>query len=442
MTGIALSQSGHVSLVIGDALSQCGHVSSTDVGKGVLAFLVYLYETFSWSNKCQIFCLCLNIKQAMSIRKCSGRPKGHRYIKRAGRCMSPCVKPSYRQKKSPYLCKTPKKNVPSRCSSGTRRSKKSGRCESKSPASSGTIKKNNDKDKFIHWAKSVRPTCSTFSIRQTSGGCYIAAATLVFAQLFLKLTSGDDSIRAFTRLLMSNEEAGAQTCPKVPTSVLRYYAGILAAGDTTTTTARDVPTVSIENIDLTNGGSAAEFLTAMLFHSKVDTVLVRLSLMPPFNASKLAESMAANGSSGDRSVWWKRRSGELQSILSSQDEHSGSVLVYKVALLGGVGAPDAGASSLTHETDKKGLYNLIVNATDFLLKDVHRHLLAVILHVSRSSDNAAHAVSLFPCRTENHTRWTFCNSWGSDCSSYEEGMAELAEADIDQARGLVLVTRQ
>ena len=79
---------------------------------------------------------------------------------------------------------------------------------------------------------------------------------------------------------------------------------------------------------------------------------------------------------------------------------------------------------------------------DYLLKYVHRHLLAVILHVSRSSDNAAHAVSLFPCRREKHTQWTFCNSWGSDCSSYEEGMTDLAEADIDQARGIVLVTRR
>lgn len=290
----------------------------------------------------------------------------------------------------------------------------------------------------MRWAHSVRPPCSSFSIRQTSGGCYIAAATLVFAQVFLEEARQNAELRAFVRLLMSNETAGSEHCPKVPSSVLRYYAGLLASGDAPLVTAKDVPAVQSAGVDLSDGGSAAEFLVAMLFDSNIDTVFRRHSLMPPYDAAKLVESMAANGSSGDRSVWWRRRRDELKPVL--RDGPFANVTVYNVALLGGLGAPDVGAAGFAQEADREGLYNLIATSDDELVKS-GRRLVAVILYLSRSSDNAAHAVALLPCRRGAATRWTLCNSWGSDCSSYEQGVADLAEADIDQARGIALVSR-
>ena len=62
------------------------------------------------------------------MSRCSGKPKGYRFIKKAGMCMSPCHKPAYRMQKSPYYCKTPKARKYSKCPKGFRRHSKSGTC--------------------------------------------------------------------------------------------------------------------------------------------------------------------------------------------------------------------------------------------------------------------------------------------------------------------------
>jgi hypothetical protein len=61
---------------------------------------------------------------------CAGKPKGYRYIKKAGHCMSPCKKPAYRSKKSPYHCKMPSRKNRRKCPKGYKRSK-SGSCVTK-----------------------------------------------------------------------------------------------------------------------------------------------------------------------------------------------------------------------------------------------------------------------------------------------------------------------
>lgn len=66
-------------------------------------------------------------KMPKKSSSCAGKPKGYRYIKKANRCMSPCKKPQYRSRKSPYHCVTPKRSRV-KCQPGFHRHRKSGTC--------------------------------------------------------------------------------------------------------------------------------------------------------------------------------------------------------------------------------------------------------------------------------------------------------------------------
>ena len=68
------------------------------------------------------------------MAKRSGRQcleKGYRYIKSANKCMKSCSGKSYRSKKSPYHCQTPKRKNRPKCPQGMRRSSKTRQCVSK-----------------------------------------------------------------------------------------------------------------------------------------------------------------------------------------------------------------------------------------------------------------------------------------------------------------------
>lgn len=71
-------------------------------------------------------------KYSQTLGKCRTKcSKGERFLNSIEACKVPCQKGQTRHKKYPYGCYTPKKRARSPCPKGSRRNRKTGRCNRK-----------------------------------------------------------------------------------------------------------------------------------------------------------------------------------------------------------------------------------------------------------------------------------------------------------------------
>jgi hypothetical protein len=236
----------------------------------------------------------------------------------------------------------------------------------------------------------------------------MAAATLVFARVALARCP-DLGIRQYVRRSMANAWDEAQghsrqdTCPRIPKSIRQHYADLLdrthnKLGIFTSKGVACAATHSCKDKPLTDGGKSYAFLTALYWAAGMDLVLTKLNV----KAGTDAET---------------------------------------VSLLGAFLARETSRTTSTHLVNTR-LFSKPLATESFVrrvlaegLSRTHQ-LQSVVLVLVNDQRTRAHVVTLFPCFRRGALQWTFCNSWGDDCSrSLAQELRTLAARGLDHVDG-------